>query len=149
MRPFLLAILLCLIPAIGNAQHALTSGGTYDPAIPTPRSVLGYEIGERFTPHHMIARYAERVAAASPRIALDTVAVTFEGRESLLIIATSEANQARLAEIRGHAQRIADPRGASAADIARSFASDASALACCTKPMMAFRTTIAAIAIAS
>ena len=119
MRPFLLALLLCVVPALGRAQHALTSGGTYDPAIPPPRSVLGYEIGERFTPHHMIARYAERVAAASPRIAVDTVAVTFEGRESLLIIATSEANQARLAEIRAHAQRIADPRGASAADIAR------------------------------
>ncbi|MEX2177904.1 MAG: M14 family zinc carboxypeptidase [Gemmatimonadaceae bacterium] len=112
------AALLSLIPVVLGAQHALTTGGSYDAAVPTPAAVLGYEVGSRFTPHHMIMRYAERVAAASPRITLDTVARTFEGRESLLIIATSAANHGRLDQIRANAQRLADPRDASAGELA-------------------------------
>jgi hypothetical protein len=99
------------------AQHAFSTGGSYDPAVPTPRSVLGYGIGERFTPHHLVARYLERLAGASRRIRLDTVARSFEGREVFLLIATSEANQARLDRIRADAARLADPRGASPAEL--------------------------------
>ena len=54
------------------AQHAFSpQGAAYDPAVPTPRAVLGYEIGERFTPHHMIMRYAEQLAA-TPNLARPT-----------------------------------------------------------------------------
>ncbi|HLU26304.1 MAG TPA: M14 family zinc carboxypeptidase, partial [Longimicrobiales bacterium] len=109
-------------PRAAHAQHGLIPGGSYDPSIPTPRSVLGYEIGERFTPHHMIVRYAEALARTSPRIRLDTVAHTFEGRELLMVVATSEANHARLDEILAGARRLADPRGASAAELERAVA---------------------------
>jgi hypothetical protein len=118
---FLALVLLASQSPIAEGQHAFASGGTYDPAVPTPRSVLGYEVGQRFTPHHMIVRYAERVAATSRRIHVDTVARTFEGRESLLIIATSETNQGRLEQIRADARRLADPRSLSAADQARAL----------------------------
>jgi hypothetical protein len=103
-------------PAV--AQHAFSSGGSYDPAVPPPRAVLGYEIGEAFTPHHMLARYLDRLAATSRRIRVDTMGRTVEGREMFLVIATSEANQARLAQIQADAARLADPRGASAAELA-------------------------------
>ena len=116
----LLVALLVLSPRALPAQHALVASSgadAYDPAIPTPRSVLGYEVGERFTPHHQLMRYLERLAAASPRIRLDTVAHTFEGREVMLAIVTSEANQARIDAIRADAARLADPRGASDAEL--------------------------------
>jgi hypothetical protein len=112
------AVLLALGASPLAAQHAFSTGGPYDPAVPTPRSVLGYEIGERFTPHHLLARYLARLAATSRRIRLDTVARSFEGREVFLVIATSEANQARLDQIRADAARLADPRGASPAELA-------------------------------
>lgn len=100
------------------AQHALApEGGRYDPAVPTPRSVLGYEVGERFTPHHLLMRYLERVAAWSRRVRLDTLAVTFGGRETVMAIVTSEANHARMPEIRAAAERIAEPVGASDAEL--------------------------------
>ena len=122
MRRLLLpAALLAIAATSAESQHAFATGTAYDPAVPTPRAVLGYEIGQRFTPHHLIVRYAERAAASSRRIRVDTVARTFEGRESLLIIATSEANQARLEQIRADAKRLADPRGLSAADQARAL----------------------------
>ena len=122
-RPLALAA-LCLAhlsPAATRpaaAQHALADGGSYDPGVPTPRQVLGYDLGERFTPHHMIVRYVERIAAASPRIHVDTLGRTFEGREVLLAVVTSEANQRRLSEIRADVQRLADPRGVPAAELA-------------------------------
>ncbi len=100
------------------AQHAYSVGGDYDPAVPMPRSVLGYEVGERFTPHHLLVRYVERLAAASPRVRVDTVARSFEGREVLLVTVASEANARRLDAIRADAGRLADPGGASAGELA-------------------------------
>ena len=113
----LFAISLLLIPAVAGAQHSYNPSGTFDPAVPAPRSVLGYEVGDRFTPHHMLMRYIDRLAATSRRIRVDTAAHTFEGRESVLVIATSEGNLARLQQIRADARRIGDPRGASQGDI--------------------------------
>ena len=112
------ALLLELAPVAATAQHALGGRGPYDAAVPSPAAVLGYELGARFTPHHVIARYLERVAQASPRVQLDTLTRTFEGREVLLATVSSEANQRRLAEIRTDLARLADPRGASAAELA-------------------------------
>jgi hypothetical protein len=112
-------VALASAPVAAAAQHGLAEGGPYDPSVPVPLSVLGYELGERFTPHHLIVRYAEAVAAASPRVRLDTVAYSHEGREVLLATITSEANQARIEEIRRSAARLADPRGAASSDLAR------------------------------
>jgi hypothetical protein len=113
----LIAVAVALPSAVGG-QHAWSAGGQqYDPAVPRPLEVLGLDLGARFTPHHVLARYLERVAAASPRVTLDTVALTFEGREVFMAVVTSAANHARLAAIRAAAARVADPRGASAAEL--------------------------------
>ena len=111
-------LLLPLLPAALGAQHSYNPNGQFDPSVPVTTSVLGHAIGDRFTPHHLIVRYAERLAATSRRIRVDTVARTFEGRESIMIVATSEANHGRMAQIRADARRIGDPRGASPADVA-------------------------------
>ncbi len=109
------AILTGLIgPASVAAQHPFAISGQYDAKVPTPRAVLGYELGERFTPHHLVMRYLERLAATSPRIRLDTLGHTFEGREVMLVIVTSEANQRRLDDIRSDARKLAFPSEAGA-----------------------------------
>ncbi|MGH7637624.1 MAG: M14 family metallopeptidase, partial [Gemmatimonadaceae bacterium] len=113
----LTAFCALIIPAALGAQHSYNPTGAFDPAVPTSRAVLGYEVGDRFTPHHMLMRYIDRLTATSRRIHVDTVAHTFEGRESVLVIATSEANHARIQQIRADARRIGDPRGASQGDI--------------------------------
>ena len=65
-----------------QAQHAFADpGATFDPRVPTPAQILGYDIGARFTPQRAMMRYIERIAAASKRVKVDTVARTFEGRE--------------------------------------------------------------------
>ena len=57
-RSFVIAVLISAAPL--SAQHAFSeSGGTYDPKVPTPSSVFGYDIGDRFTPNRMVLRYSE------------------------------------------------------------------------------------------
>ncbi|MBM4187115.1 MAG: hypothetical protein FJ206_07365 [Gemmatimonadetes bacterium] len=114
MRPIPLMLVAAWVPTLA-AQHSFNVGGRYDPAVPVPRAVLGYEVGERFTPHHLLMRYLDRLAATSKRIRLDTVATTFEGREVMLVIATSERNQARLESIRQDAAALAEGNEAVAA----------------------------------
>jgi hypothetical protein len=48
---------------------------------------------------------------------LDTLGHTFEGREYVTAIVTSERNHARLSQVRADAGRLADPRGAAAAEL--------------------------------
>ena len=119
MKHFAAAVLvLALAAPAARAQHAFSTGGAYDPAVPTPRAILGYEVGDAFTPHHLLARFLDRMAATSRRIRVDTIGRSVEGREMFLVVATSEANQARLAQIQADAARLADPRGASPAELA-------------------------------
>jgi hypothetical protein len=118
MRRTLLAVLFSLAATPVAAQHSFSeAGATYDPKVPTPRSVLGHDLGERFTSHRAMTRYIERVAATSPRVHVDTVSHSFEGRELFLITVTSPANQARLAELQRDARMVADPRSAPAAEV--------------------------------
>ena len=115
MRCTGVALALLVLSTGTSAQHPFAGGGAYDPAVPAPRAVLGYEVGERFTPHHLLVRYFERVAGASGRVRLDTLGHTFEGREVLMAVVTSEANHARIDRILEAAALVADPRGASTA----------------------------------
>ena len=110
-------LLLVAMAGVSNlaAQHPFNPAGSFDPAVPTPRSVLGYDVGERFTPHHLLMRYLERLAATSRRVRLDTVGVSFEGREVMLVTVTSEQNQGRLEAIRKDAAVMADPGSSSPA----------------------------------
>jgi len=106
------------VPATAAAQHSYSeSGASYDPAVPTPRAILGYDIGQRFTTHRVMSRYLERIAAASRRVKVDTIARSFEGREMYLVTVTSEANLGRLAAIAADARRVADPRGAAPGEV--------------------------------
>ncbi|MBR9989513.1 MAG: hypothetical protein KFH98_07145 [Gemmatimonadetes bacterium] len=116
-RHIVLAAAALLASSPAQAQHALVPGGTYDPAVPTPESILGYEVGQRFTPHHLLMRYLDQLAATSGRVRLDTVAHSFEGREVMLVTLTSTTNHQRMSQIRADARRIADPRGATQADL--------------------------------
>ena len=117
LRVLALAALACAATDAG-AQHAYSAtGAQYDARVPRPRAVLGYDIGERFTPHHMVMRYFERVAQASRRVKLDTLGVTFEGREYITAVVTSERNQQRLAQILQDARALGDPRNATQPDL--------------------------------
>lgn len=110
------ALLLASMQSLG-AQHAYNRTGTFDPAVPTPQSVLGYEVGARFTPHHVVHQYFQALARSSDRVRLDTLGRTFEGREVLLLVVTSPANQQRLDAIKRDAQALAYPNRTTGAEV--------------------------------
>ena len=95
-----LALIFVFLPAsvLGQTTGAFDwfPGGSYDQAIPTPASFLGYTIGDAFTPHHRLEAYMEAVAAASDRVSLGSYGKTNEGRKLLLLTITSPANHARI-----------------------------------------------------
>lgn len=106
--PLLLAGFLGL--AQSSAQPEWWPGGEYDPAVPSPRSVLGYEIGNLLTDHHQMEAYIHRLELTSPRIRVVRIGQSVERRAMYLVIAASPENLARLEEIRTTVGRLADPR---------------------------------------
>jgi hypothetical protein len=106
-------IALCLAGAglVWPQTAEFWPGAVYDPAIPTHRKVLGYEPGERITPHAGLMRYLEALAAAAPgRMKIFEYARSWEGRRLVYAAVGSEANIKRLDEIRAGMKRLADPR---------------------------------------
>ncbi len=72
----------------------------YDPAIPTPESVFGHQVGEWHLSHDEQYMYMRELAAASPRITLTEYARTYEERPLIYLTITTPANHARLEELR-------------------------------------------------
>jgi hypothetical protein len=115
-------------PALAAAQQAalfapLPQGVRYDPAVPTPRAVLGHDPAEVITSPEGIARYFEVLAAADPaRTHLVRYAESWEGRPLLLLAIGSPDRIARLDDVRAGLARLADPRGLSRGDEERLIA---------------------------
>ena len=90
---------------------------TYDPSIPTPESVLGYQVGEWHVSHDQLVMYMRELAKASPRIALEEYARSYENRPLLHLYITSEKNHARLQTIQQQHHDLADPTKSGAIDL--------------------------------
>lgn len=91
-------------------------------AVPSPREVLGFEVGADRTlaDWGQITGYFTRLAAASPTtVRVDTLGRTTNGLPFTIVTVTSPANMRRLDEIRLAQARLADPRTLDAATEAR------------------------------
>jgi len=71
-----------------------------DSGVPSPLDVLGYPLGERFTPGHHVSSYLQRVAIESPRARLWSYGRSYEGRPLQVMAISSPENLTRLDEIR-------------------------------------------------
>lgn len=83
-----------------DLDYYLPNDVSYDPAIPTPKSIIGHEVGDWHVTHDKLAQYAYALAAASDRITIENRGTTFEGRPLLLMTITSPANHANIENIR-------------------------------------------------
>lgn len=77
--------------------------------IPSPRDVLGYDLGDDFTPYAGVARYARALADASPNVELRVYGRTPEGRELLHLVIARPDHLARLDEILARLAELAQP----------------------------------------
>jgi hypothetical protein len=87
--------------------------------VPSPAQVLGFNVGAdgRLADWSEITGYFERLAAASPRLRLERIGETVEGRPMVMAVISSPGNLQRIDEIRRTQARLADPRGVSAAEL--------------------------------
>lgn len=74
--------------------------------LPTPDAFLGYELGTRFSRHHQVVDYFERIAELSGQVQLEYYGETNEGRPLLTAYIASSENMTRLNEIRRNNLRL-------------------------------------------
>ncbi len=88
--------------------------------VPTPLDFLGYISGTRnqLTHTREIYAYMRAVAAASPRVSVQTIGMSEEGREILLVMVSDEATINEVETHKGLMARLADPRMTTEAEAA-------------------------------
>jgi hypothetical protein len=121
VRAAVLAAALAPLAAHGQ-KFEFFPGGTYDPAIPTPESVLGYPVGTYHTTYAGLERWLKALEQ-SDRVRVMQYGVSEEKRPLYLVVITSPANLAKLDAVRGAMAKLADPRTTGDAEAARIAAS--------------------------
>ncbi|MEX2531530.1 MAG: M14 family zinc carboxypeptidase [Gemmatimonadota bacterium] len=105
-----LAISLTALPSGISAQGRTPEvAGRSSVQVPSPAEVLGYEIGERFTPVSGIERYLRTLADSSELVSLDTYGETVEGRPLLQAVVALPRYRARMDEILAANRELIDP----------------------------------------
>src|SRR4051812_21686077 len=87
--------------------------------IPSPKDVLGHHVGApaTLTYYADILRYYYALAAATPRVKVETIGKSDEDRELVVVWVSSDDNMRSLQRNRDNLAHIADPRGLSAEQI--------------------------------
>tara|TARA_R110000868_G_scaffold306734_1_gene567982 strand:- start:15364 stop:17943 length:2580 start_codon:yes stop_codon:yes gene_type:complete len=97
------------IVAQETLDYFLQEGVSYNESIPTPKDILGAELGEWHVRHDQLVQYMYAVAEASDRITISEYARTYENRPLLSLVITSPANQGRIDEIKKQHVKLTDP----------------------------------------
>ncbi len=94
--------------AQADLSYYLPQDVTYNPTIPTPKAVIGYEIGEWHITHDKLVNYMYSVASASERVTISEYGRTYENRPLLLLVITSPENHQRINEIKSNHLKLTD-----------------------------------------
>ena len=81
---------------------------TPNSSIPTPKEVIGHEVGEWHVTHDKLVQYMYALADASNRITIEDRGKTFEGRPILLLTITSEDNHNNINQIITNHKKITE-----------------------------------------
>ena len=83
-----------------DLSYYLPKEVTYNQNIPTPKSIIGHEVGEWHVTHDKLVEYMKALAKASDRISIENRGTTFEGRPLLLLTITSPENHKNITTIK-------------------------------------------------
>ncbi len=100
-----------------DLNYYLPQDITYNKDIPTPKEVIGHEVGEWHVTHDKLMFYMQTLAKASDRISIENRGSTFEGRPILLLTVTTPKNHQNLEEIRKNHVALTE-NGSSSATVA-------------------------------
>ena len=89
------------------------------PGIPSPKDVIGHHVGApaTLTYYADMLGYYRALAAATPRVRIETIGRSDEDRELVVVWVSSDENIANLQRNRDNLARIADPRGITPAEL--------------------------------
>ena len=90
--------------------------GDYDPAVPTPDSLLGFPVGQQAATPAQIVTAVQAWDASSDRVIAVEYARSHENRPLYYVVVSSPANLARMDEVQADVARLAYPRGLSERD---------------------------------
>ncbi len=85
------------------------SSGKYNPDIPTPESVLGYQVGEWHVSHDQLIMYLRELDRASDRITMKEFGRTYEHRPLILLTITTPENHKNIDQIRANHVQLTNP----------------------------------------
>ncbi|PKV64445.1 zinc carboxypeptidase [Polaribacter sp. Hel1_33_96] len=83
-----------------DLSYYLPNNVTYNKSVPTPKEIIGHEVGEWHVTHDKLTEYMKVLASSSDRISIETRGTTYEGRPLLLLTITAPENHKNLEEIR-------------------------------------------------
>ncbi len=107
---FLILVLFAqFVSARITLDYYLPADIDYDQSVPTPKSVIGHEVGEWHITHDRLVNYMRVLADHSPRISLQQYGRTHEGREQIILIITSPENHQNLSKIKTDHKQLTDP----------------------------------------
>lgn len=113
MKKITTILVAILFAGITQAQvsldYYLPSNVTYNQNVPTPKSVLGFEVGEMLVSHDKLIEYMKVLANFSDRMILEEYARSYENRPLISLIVTSPQNHNSLDQIKADHQKLSNP----------------------------------------
>ncbi len=102
MRLFVLflGIVLSAAALAKPSAEYLPANSDFDPSIPSPESVFGWEPGDWRVHHPDLVRYMYTLAEKSDRVSIKVTGRTYEQRPLLQLVIASPENQQRIEELR-------------------------------------------------
>ncbi|WP_426429810.1 M14 family zinc carboxypeptidase [Winogradskyella sp. HB-48] len=97
---FLLFFSLFFSQSQTDLSYYLPEDIEYNTNIPTPKSIIGHEVGEWHITHDKLVQYMRELAEVSNRITIEDRGQTFEGRPLILLTITSPTNHSNLNNIK-------------------------------------------------
>lgn len=102
--------------AQADLSYYLPDGVSYDSNIPTPKSIIGHEVGEFHVSHDRLVNYMYALDKASDRVTLEVTGYTHEARPLLLLTITSPKNHQKIESIRAQHVQLTDPSKSASLD---------------------------------
>lgn len=114
---FLLLATCAQLLAQGQPLSYFLPNESYDATIPTPESILGYEMGEWHVSHDQLTYYMRELAEASDRVQIQEYARSHEGRPLVVLTISAPKNLSNIDNIKKQHQQLSDPDESDDVDI--------------------------------
>ncbi|WP_162053434.1 M14 family metallopeptidase [Pontibacter pamirensis] len=102
-----------------SLSYYLPADASYNNTIPTPKEILGYNVGEWHVSHDQLVMYVRQMAELSDRMEIVEYARTHENRPLYLLTITSPENLRNIEQIKAQHKKLTDPAQSGSLDISK------------------------------